>query len=261
MKDRFGLTTSSVILALLMATASVAGLLYSAIIYPTAELRRWMVANDAVNLVVGVPLLLGSLRLARRGRLLGLLSWPGALFYVMYVYLAYLLSVPFGAAFLPYLLIFSLSTYTLISLMASLDGEAVRQKLTGRVPARLFAAIFLGLGGLILAREVALIMIALGSHAAVDGQQLAQWIDDFTLACPALLIVGAALWQRRALGYLAGPGLFLQYGVLSIGLIPGMASASPPDAGGMIVALVMAVICLVPFAWFVRASANTVVPD
>ncbi len=254
MKEKSGFVALSVIIASLMAAASLAGLLYAGPIYPAGELRHWMVANEAVNVVVGVPLLLGSLWQARHGRLLGLLCWPGALFYVMYVYLAYLLSVPLGVLFLPYLLIFVLSTYTLIGLLATMDGEAVRRELDGRVPPRLFAAILLTLGGLILAREVALIASATSSHAVVDGQQLAQWIDDGALACPALLIVGAALWQRMALGYLAGPGLFLGYGALSLGLIPGMASASPPDASGMAVALVMAVVCLVPFARFVRGG-------
>ena len=43
-----------------------------------------LLGQDAFNLVVGVPLPLGLLWLARRGSLVGLLLWPGALFYVLY---------------------------------------------------------------------------------------------------------------------------------------------------------------------------------
>lgn len=104
----------SLVVALLMAGASIVGILYPTVIYPTDELRHWFVINDALNLVAGLPLLLGSMRLAtpivaRRGKLIGLLCWPGALFYVLYVYLAYTLSVPFGVLFLPYLLLVTLS--------------------------------------------------------------------------------------------------------------------------------------------------------
>jgi hypothetical protein len=34
--------------------------------------------------MIGLPILRGSMGLARRGKLLGLLLWPGALFYVLY---------------------------------------------------------------------------------------------------------------------------------------------------------------------------------
>jgi hypothetical protein len=38
------------------------------------------VANNVGNLVIGLAILLGAMGLARRGRLIGLLFWPGALF-------------------------------------------------------------------------------------------------------------------------------------------------------------------------------------
>ena len=66
----------SLVIALLMAVASAAGLLYQTAVYPTEELRNWVVANDIYNLVVGPPLLLVSMWLARRGKLIGLLCWP-----------------------------------------------------------------------------------------------------------------------------------------------------------------------------------------
>lgn len=59
-------------------------------------------AHDGFNLVVGLPILLGSLWLARRGSLIGLLLWPGALFYVLYTYALYVVGAPFSALFLPY---------------------------------------------------------------------------------------------------------------------------------------------------------------
>jgi hypothetical protein len=68
----------SLVVALLVAGGSLAGLLFQGSLYPTQELRRSFVANDAVNLFIGLPILLGALWLSRRGRLIGLLFWPGA---------------------------------------------------------------------------------------------------------------------------------------------------------------------------------------
>jgi hypothetical protein len=77
----------SLIIGALMAAASITGLLYRAVIYPTDELSQSFVASDVVLLIIGLPILLGSLWLTRRGELVGLLLWPGALFFVLYNYL------------------------------------------------------------------------------------------------------------------------------------------------------------------------------
>lgn len=61
--------------------------------------------------------------LARRGSLIGLLLWPGTLFYVLYGYAFYLIGVPFNALFLLYVALVTVSTYTMIGLLASIDGE------------------------------------------------------------------------------------------------------------------------------------------
>jgi hypothetical protein len=79
----------SLIVAILMAVVSAAGLMFgSAGLYGAdpkfavgvteAEaglLVPGFLAQDAYNLVVGLPILLGSLWLARRGSLIGLLLW------------------------------------------------------------------------------------------------------------------------------------------------------------------------------------------
>lgn len=78
----------SLVIALLMAGASLAGALYQGSLYPNDELRRSFVPNDVANLFIGLPILLGSVWLTRRGALLGLLLWPGSLLYVVYNYIA-----------------------------------------------------------------------------------------------------------------------------------------------------------------------------
>jgi hypothetical protein len=251
----------SFLIAFIMAAASVAGLLYRTAIYPTDELLLSFAPSDAFNLVVGLPILLGSMWLARRGVLIGLLCWPGALFYVLYMYIPYVIGVPFNVLFLPYLVLVALSAYTLIGLVASIDGELVRQRLTGAVPARASGGILAGLALLIIVRQIAVIVTALTSRTPVDTAELSSWIADFTLAIPLLLVSGILLWRRQALGYVAGAGLLLGYGVLALSLIPFFVlqaryTASPVDVAGMVVVLVMAALCFVPFAFFVRGAGS-----
>ena len=250
----------SLLVALLMTFASIAGLMYQEVFYPDGELVLSFVPSDAFNLAVGLPLLLVSLWLARRGSLIGLLTWPGALFYVLYEYVPYLIAAPPNMLFLLYLAIAALSAYTLIRVLANVDGQAVRQRFAGFVPARTSAGILLGLALLVIVRQTALILAALTVQTPVNRIELSAWIADFAVAVPALLVVGVQLWRRRALGYVAGAGLFLAYALLALSVIPFFVlqahqSASPLDVGGIVAILVMAALCFVPLAFFMRRAA------
>src|SRR5574338_736921 len=88
------LYAASFLIADLVAAASIAGLRYSHLIYPTEELVQAFVPNDAANLVIGLPILLGPMWLAWRGRLVGLLCWMGALLFILYNYTAYVFAMP-----------------------------------------------------------------------------------------------------------------------------------------------------------------------
>ena len=59
----------SCIIALIMCVASVAGILYGSDICPASQVSN-NVCTDALNLVVGIPILLGSMWFARRGSLM-----------------------------------------------------------------------------------------------------------------------------------------------------------------------------------------------
>ena len=138
----------SLAVAVLMAGASAAGIvLGSAGLYGAdprlalgvieAEaglLLPGLLGQDLLNLVVGAPLLLGSMWLARSGLLMGLLLWPGVLFYTLYWYVLYLVGAPFSALFLLYVPLVTLSAYATIAVVSSMDGEVVRRRATSGSP-------------------------------------------------------------------------------------------------------------------------------
>ena len=108
----------SILIALLMTAAGLIGLLAPETVYPDGTARESLLPNDVVNLAVGVPMLLLSMWLTHRGKLIGLLFWPGALFYPIYNYLAYLFALPHSILFVPLLALAVLSVYALIGLVA-----------------------------------------------------------------------------------------------------------------------------------------------
>jgi hypothetical protein len=249
----------SITIAVLMAFASIAGLLYRQRLYPSDELMLAFPPSDLFNLVIGFPLLLASMIMALRGKLFALLSWPGALFYTLYTYLPYAVGVPFNILFMPYQLLVALTACTLIYLVASIDLQAVSQKVAGRVPARFTGWVLLGLALLIGVRQTALIVGALTGQTPLEPLGTLAWTADFLIAIPILLAVGILIWRRSSLGYAAAPGVLLGYAMLALCLIPYFlwqaASANASlDLDGIAVVLVMAGLCLAPYASFMLAA-------
>jgi hypothetical protein len=241
----------SLVTALLMAVASLAGLLFQSAFYPTEALRHSFVSNDVVNLFIGLPILLGSLWLARRGQLLGLLFWPGALFYVTYNYIAYAFAVPLSAQSVLYLAMVALSVYVIWQLLSGIDSKAIQERLVGAVPTRFAGGVLVGLGALFFLRGIGQIV-----QAAVAGPELAVVVADL-LTTPFWVIGGILLWRKQALGYVAGAGLLFQASMLFIGLLvffilQPLLAAVPFPVEDFVVIFVMGLICFIPFGLFTR---------
>lgn len=250
----------SFIIAILMAAASVAGILYQTIVYPTDELHQSFLPNDVVNLLIGLPMLLASMWLTRRGKLIGLLFWPGALFFVLYNYIVYVFAMPLSLAFLAHLALVMLSVYTLIGLLTSIDGKDVQQQITGAVPERLAGGVLAGLGLLFFLLVIGAIVQALISQTALAETELALHVADF-LITPAWVVCGVLLWQRKAFGYVAGLGLLFQASMLFIGLIivlllQPFLTAAPFSLVDVVVIFAMGLICFIPFALFIRGVVS-----
>lgn len=246
----------SFLILILMAIASILGLIKPQAIYPSEDLLQSFLPNDVLMLFIGVPILLGSIWLTRRGRLVGLLLWPGALFFVLYNYLTYTLAMPLNVAYLLHLTLLALSGYTLIVLLACIDSDAVQNVLNGAIPGRLAGGILAGLGLLFFLRAFGVMLNAATGQIPMSGTDFALNTTDFLIA-PAWIICGALLWRRKSFGFVAGLGMLFQASMLFIGLILFMllqpfltnASFAPIDA---VLVFAMGLICFIPFAYFLR---------
>jgi hypothetical protein len=254
------ITISSIIITVLVAAVSIAGVLSSESLYPTDDIRENFIPNDVVILCIGLPILLISIWLARRGKLIGLLFWPGTMFFVFYNYIVYVFVMPLGLPFLLHLVLVSMSVYTMIALVAAVDAQAVQQRLKGAVRERLAGGILMGMGVLFLLRVIGLVVEGIISGDPISEIDMAVNAADFFLS-PALIISGASLWQRKALGYVTGLGLLFQASMLFIGLIVyliihPMITNADFELLDVIVIGVMGSICFVPTIDFARGAAK-----
>jgi hypothetical protein len=253
--------TLSVVAGLLMAGLSLLGLVYQSSIYPTVELRNSFVANDVVNLVIGLPILFGSMRLTRGGQLVGLLFWPGALLYIIYNYLAYVFGIPFGGITIAALVLVLLSASIIFYLLNSIDKKSVKNRLEGVTPAKSAGLIMLLFGAAFFLRAIVMVVQAITGQTSLRLAETGVLIADIVIS--VLWIAGSILLLRRMpLGYVSGLGLLFAASMLFVGLIAFLLlqpvfTDIPLAPIDVIVVLVMGVICSIPFVLFTRSVAIT----
>lgn len=243
--------TLSLIVAALMTAVSLAGLLFSSTIYPTDDLRNASIPTDVVNLLIVLPALLGSMVLARHGKLIGLLFWPGALLVVTYHAIAFAVGALVSWQLVPYLALVALSVYAIVNLLSSVDAVAVQQQLKGTVPARFTGGMLVAMGILF----VALVAQNLTNPAATTPER-ATAVADLALI-PTLVIGGVLLWRKQALGYAAGAGLLFLVSMLFVGLLvyfilQPLLTGAPFLVDDFVVIAVMSLVGFTPFGLFVR---------
>src|SRR5215212_759123 len=209
-KPTFAYALSGLV-AVLSAVSSVVGLFYGGSgyydSYPAS--LAGLVGQDVVTLVLGIPSLLTSMWLTRRGSTGALLVWAGALFYFAYSYYFYVIG-GFNALFLLYIAIVSTGLYSLLSLLFNIDPVALKAHFDPKTPTRLVSGFLVGYSLLF-----ALMWVGLSLSSATVGTQPDEVTHSVVaIACavllPLLFFGGLLLWRREAWGYVLGGFLLVK---------------------------------------------------
>jgi len=246
----------SIILAIFLGVMSLIGLIFRDSIYTSEEQIRAFLANDVINLIVELPILIFSMWLTRGGRLVGLLLWPGALLYVLYNYITYVVGLSFGILTFVYLALVLLSAYLIFDLMRRIDLHSVKERLAGAVSERISGWILVVFGALFSSRAIAVMVEASVNQAVLPLSEIGLLIAD--LALSTIWIVGGILLLRKTpLGYTGGLGLLFVGSMLFVGLaLILLLQPILMDAQfaliDVIVVIIMGSICFIPFGLFLR---------
>lgn len=193
--------------ALLMAVASLLGLLVGGLYTDGAWAREALRGGDLATLVIAVPLLVGSLVLSARGSLRAPVVWTAMLGYAIYNYAYYVFGAEFNDVFLLHIAILSMTIFALVLLVPSLDVAATAARL--RTGAARWVGAFLVLVGVGQGALWAFLLVRFAltgellADIPVDGQHLV-FALDLALLVPTLVLAGILLFQRRAVGLVMG---------------------------------------------------------
>lgn len=176
--------------------------------------------SDVLTIVLGIPLLLGSLILARRESLRGMLVLMGTLVYFLYVYASMSLGTAYNQFFLLYVALFGASLAAFILTFVSID----RRDLAGRMPSTMRHAVpgwFMIVSGAVtlvvwLMEPVTALVNGNDPTILETSTTLITHALDIAIIVPAAVLAGWLILRRVALGYLIAVTLL----VLEIMLAP-----------------------------------------
>jgi hypothetical protein len=196
-------------------TLNARGLYY----WDTVSSAAQMQANDLVTLVLALPLLAVSFRLARRGSLRGRLLLTGTLGFILYTYITMAFGAAYNDLFLVYVALMSSSLFAFILAMMSFDLTTLPDHFSERLPRRAVAGLlFFAAGFLTLAWLGRIAPTVLQDQAPVLENTTSMFIQamDLGVIVPLCVLAGVLLLRRRAWGYLLASVGMLKFMTLGI---------------------------------------------
>jgi hypothetical protein len=189
--------------------------------------------QDAVTLVLAIPLLLGTVAFYRRGSLRGALLLTGVLAYFLYVYGSMAFSAAYNELFLVYVALLATSFFAFVLAMVSIDVALLQACFTSRIPRRGAAAFLFASGLVTLVVWLAPLVTALAQArppALLDNATtLVTSALDLAVITPATFVAAGWILRRDPRGYLiAFPLLGL---MVMLGPVIALSTASQLSAG------------------------------
>jgi hypothetical protein len=164
------------------------------------------IAQDVVTLVLGIPMLLISLVLARKNLLRGRLLLLGTVSYFLYAYVSYSFLSMYNPLFLVYVMLMSLSLFAFILCIMSIDVEALKSSFSTKLPVKFIGGFQIFIAFILLMLWLGKIVPSLISEATPIGLEhyttLVIQAMDLGIIVPVALLSAILLMKRRPFGYL-----------------------------------------------------------
>ena len=182
--------------------------------HDSVSMAAQAIAQDYVSLFLGVPLLLLSFYLYRKGFLKGSLLLTGTLGYFLYTYASYSFLSMYNSMFLIYVALMSASFFAFILMMMSFDVTNLPLFFSEKMPVKF-------LGGFLLFVSFVFGMMwtgklgfpLLNDTPPADLQHYTTFVIqalDLGFVVPAGLLAGILLIMRKPFGYLLAPVIIIK---------------------------------------------------
>jgi hypothetical protein len=215
-------------------------------------------------LFVAVPTLIVSMIRVNQGSVRPVISWLGAVAFLQYNSVLFLLATPFNSLFLLYAAMFALAFWTLVLLLRAIDVETFATRFAAQVPARTLAIYVGAVAVLNAVAWLAAVVPALFtmSPSFLVGTGLTTnpiYVQDLSFWIPLMAVSAVLLWRRQAWGYVLTGGMLVFFVIeaITIAIDQWMGGTADPASTVASVAFTpvfaaIAVIGLIPLFFYFR---------
>jgi hypothetical protein len=165
------------------------------------------VAQDFIDLVIVLPVLVVSAALAARGSQRAQLIWLGTLSYLVYSFVIYAFGVYFNALFLVYVAALGCCLWALIGGMATTDWGEIRAQFATQTPVKIVSLLLLIQVVLFyltwLKEDIPAILSGTIPATVVESDLATNPVHvlDMAAMLPGIALSAIWLWRRQTLGY------------------------------------------------------------
>ena len=167
------------------------------------------IPQDIVTLCIGIPILIISLFLARKGLIKGRLLLGGTLGYFLITYMMYTFIAMYNRLFLVYVALMSASFFAFVLTLLAFDIEKMSSYFSNKLPVRfaggylMFSTAIIGL--LWLARVIPTLIDGSVPLEVEHGTTLTVQAFDLAFFLPGIFLSGLLLIKKKAFGYMLAP--------------------------------------------------------
>jgi len=253
-------------LAVVAAAAAATTLFVPGVLRGTAVMNGSARGTALVALVVAVPVLVLAMAAAARASARAVVVWLGAVAYLLYNAVLFLLATPFNSLFLLYAAMFALAVWSAAMLLHGMDVPAFGTRFGPGLPVRALAIYLWAVAAcnaLAWLVQVVPAVLSGGAPAFLDGTGLTTnpiYAQDLSFWIPLTAVAALWLWRRQAWGTVVAGALMTYLVIESLGIAVDQAfghaadPASPVASEALVPAFVaLAVIGLIPLLFYYRA--------
>ncbi len=211
--------------AILLAVAAGSGLFISGLYRDTPNLVAQAMGQDAITLLIALPVLVTGAYFTRRGSQRARLIWLGAMIYVVYTYSSYAFGARFNPLFLVYVALLGCSTYALIGGFLTVDWGGLKAGFSDRTPVRIVSVFLMVIAALFyllwLSEDVPASLTGVPPQSLKDDGMPTNVIHvlDMAWLLPALVLTAASLWRRKPIGYALAAALLTNLMLLTLAIL------------------------------------------
>ena len=215
---------NSIFIAILAGIATLSGLFWKGLYkHDTISMAAQAMGQDLITLLIGVPILLGSLYLIRKNSLRGSLIWMGTIFYFLYSYASMAFLASYNQIFLVYVALFSLSLYTFVYGLLSLNVKTIKKSISPGKASKIAGMFLIFSGAMVALMWIKMIVDSLLTGIAPSALEsyttLVVQALDIGVVFPATLIGGLLILKGKEWGYALVSILLIKASLLGTAII------------------------------------------